>query len=746
MPRTLRLAVLAAAAAVCFAGHHYTVEATLDPVRNQIRGTTRFSYRNPLSGPLGDIPVHTFAEISRVADSAGRELRFQRNYLLAGDAIVLPQPLPPGGSIELDIAFTVGFAEHRDGYRLLTGAWHPKALVFREGRFLRQEKQADSYEVTLTAPAAEVVVTSGKLVAEETLPDGMKRRRYRVDDITNFGIASSPKFLQASRQAGEVAIRSHYLPGGEKWGVKLAEYAERIVGFYRKTFGFYPQEVVSILPGSKTSGGGYPAASNLFVVHDTLDRQGGEPFAEWIMAHEIGHQYWGYDTVIDSGVYYHWPGLALGIYTDRLYSEAHIPGRTHRSFISGYLGGVEAGYDTTIRRTWAEIEKLPFDFNNTVAHGKAYAVIQMLEELIGKQTFFKLVTSILERYRSRYLSFEDFERVAEEVSGQKLDWFFRDWVDGNKVLSYAIEGVELTAGEARIKVRRTGTAGMPLVLEVMLEDGQRLRQRIAREPEVQTLVFRARGNVKQARLDPDRRMALYSPAAKHVWGGKLEILEVRVPETPAWGTNPATLVVRNPDDQPHEIEVHSQCNTAEPRRGFGYATKQTVPGGAQLTIEHTFTLPPFPGKATHRLRVTDLTAQLQLSRREWTTEFPFANPRANALKLPPELQQAFKFDKAQYARLRMAERGPFVLYYLDGDLYIEGRLEEMAASFQTLVERVNPDFGERIAVYLFTDADSMMAYTGRGGTLWSSGRILAGVFNEKEGFDPSRVLERLAAR
>ncbi len=520
MPRALRMAALAAAAvAVCWAGHHYRIEATLDPARSQVRGTTRFHFLNPLPGPLSSVPIHTIADIARVTDASGRELRFQRNYLLAGDAIVLAQPVPPGASLELKIAFAVSYPDHRDGYRLLTGAWHPKALVFREGRFLRQEKQADSYEVTLTAPSAEVVVTSGKLLAEETLPDGWKRLCYRAADITNFGIASSPRFLRTARQAGEVPIHSYYFPEGEKWGLRLAEYALRIVTFYRRTFGFYPQDLVSILPGSKTSGGGYPAASNLFVVHDTLDRQGGEPYAEWIMAHEIGHQYWGFDGVIDSGAYYHWPGLPLGIYTDRLYSEAHgLPsGPGYRGFVGRYLDGVARGYDTTIRRTWAEIEKLSFDFNNIVAHGKVYAVIQMLEELAGKETFFKLVRTIQERYRNRYLSFEDFERMAEQISGQQLGWFFRDWVDSNKVLSYAIEGVEQSADEARVKVRRTGTAGMPLVLEVALADGARLRQRIAREPEAQTVVFKTGVKVQRARLDPEGRMALYSPKAEHIW-------------------------------------------------------------------------------------------------------------------------------------------------------------------------------------------------------------------------------------
>lgn len=218
---------------------------------------------------------------------------------------------------------------------MVNGAWHPKAVTFREGAFSPKERQADSYGVTITAPEKEVIAVSGRLIAETLLPGGMKELRFRAENLTNFGLAGSPDLRLTTRQANGVEIRSYYFAAGEKWGPKLADYAARIIPFYQKLFGFYPQDTLAILPGSKRSTGGSPPASNIVVVHDTLDEAGGEPFAEWITAHEIGHQYWGWDCVIDSGAYYHWPGIPLGIYTDRLYTEAHNPkgASRHRGFI-----------------------------------------------------------------------------------------------------------------------------------------------------------------------------------------------------------------------------------------------------------------------------------------------------------------------------------------------------------------------------------------------------------------------------
>jgi hypothetical protein len=718
------------------AGNRYVIVATADPAKGEIRGTVRLTYLNATSGALSHVPVQCDGEVSRITEPGGREFRFEPDGALKAYRIALARPLPRGARLELEIAFAGPYRFDSDaGYRLANGAWHPQALVFRDGRFGRHERQADSYEVTLTVPSAEVVAASGKLVEESALPDGTKRLRYRADNITNFGFASSPKLLHTVREAGGVEIRSYYFPQGVKWGTKLLEYAARIVPFYKETFGFYPQEALSILPGSKRSGGGYPAASSLIVVHDTLENRG-EPFAEWITAHEIGHQYWGFDCVIDSGAYYHWPGLPLGIYTDRLYTAVHNPQGMgeYRRLVSTYLDGLPYGYDTTIRRTWAEINNLPFDFNNIVAHGKGFAVVQMLEDVVGKETFSKFIRTILERYRSGYLSFEDFRRMAEEVSGRRLDWFFQDWVDGNKVLRYAIEGVEESGAEARVKVRRIGTAAIPLEVEVLLADGTRLRKRIAREQKVQTITFPTKAKLAEVRLDPDGRTALYAPEAENVWGKKLQVMGVRLPEPPAWGSNFAVITVRNSDERPHEIEIDSRCSAFSVSRNFQRQTKQTLAAGAQAAIEHEFWVPAFPGKMANRLRLTDLDTRTRFFVHVYEAEFPLANSRANP----------FNAGNRIYPRLRMVERGHFVFYYIDGDSCVESRLEDIGArrerAYKELAAKINPAFKDKVAVYLLPDADTKTAYTVHWGMGWAVGNMLFEIYNEKERLDPNHEL------
>lgn len=52
----------------------------------------------------------------------------------------------------------------------------------------------------------------------------------------------------------------------------------------------------------------------------------------------------------------------------------------------------------------------------------------MLRGVIGDENFFKLLRQYFEKYEYKYAETKDFQNLAEVVSGQKLDWFFDEWV------------------------------------------------------------------------------------------------------------------------------------------------------------------------------------------------------------------------------------------------------------------------------------------------------------------------------
>jgi aminopeptidase N len=217
------------------------------------------------------------------------------------------------------------------------------------------------------------------------------------------------------------------------------------------------------------------------------------------VAHEIAHQYWGFDTVLDKGDYFYWPGLPLGIYTDQLYMARR---GTRRFSIAQYRAAIAKGLDTTIRRTRAQMKANRFDWGTVISHEKAYAVVRMLADLMGPERFLDFLRDLLRRFRCRILSFDDFRSAAEETAGRDLGWFFHDWVDTNRVAGYAIENVRNRDGHVEVVVRRTGTARFPIEIRVTTNQGVQMVQRIAPDPDLQTLVFEAAGQPANVAIDP----------------------------------------------------------------------------------------------------------------------------------------------------------------------------------------------------------------------------------------------------
>jgi hypothetical protein len=220
----------------------------------------------------------------------------------------------------------------------------------------------------------------------------------------------------------------------------------------------------------------------------------------------------------------------------------------------------------------------------------------------------------------------------------------------------------------------------------------------------------------------------------------LQVTEVHQPESPAWGTNTVTVTIRNAAASAREVMVNYQTRNQAVGKGWGADANFTIPASETKTISTDVTFPAFPGKTSYRFTVRDAADNSVL----WTSttdhEFPFANRRTAPLRLTAGVQESLHIARREYPALRMEQRGRLIIYYLDGDSWIAGRIDAIAAErarvYQDLVARINPKFDREIALYLFPDADSKLAYTIHRGLGWASGRILAEIFNERDRIDP----------
>ena len=72
-------------------------------------------------------------------------------------------------------------------------------------------------------------------------------------------------------------------------------------------------------------------------------------------------------------------------------------------------------------------------------YSKGAFVFKLLRDTLGEQKFNQLLRTFLDRYRLKNASIEDFEKLASEVAGDNMRYFFARWVEGTGVPEFDVD-------------------------------------------------------------------------------------------------------------------------------------------------------------------------------------------------------------------------------------------------------------------------------------------------------------------
>jgi len=503
-------------------GNHYFIKVKLSEDMKQASGVQRIEFVNPNDYPLEKLYFRVnysddkpLCQIKEITEIDGAELAFGPSIEYPKVIEVkLKQHIKSNEKLSLIIHFTSPVSYYYNfifGY--LGGYWHPKAVPYYQGKLQPLNREIAYYEVEVELPAEKTVATSGEIINQKKSKKGLKKIFTRARDITNYGLIFFNDIEKKEIIADGVKITTYYSSKLANWTKELDEVAADAVKFYIKEIGFYPQRIINIIPGSiKYATGGFPIASNVFAIHNLEGT--GEGYGRRITAHEIAHYYWGFDYVLTPGEYCDWLGIALGMYTNRLYGELRFPNRRRNRYYYSYLTGALLGYDTTIMQKMEELAKANFNWNNILMHSKAFTVIKMLEYVVGQETFRKIYNTLISRYKHKVLTAEEFQKVCHEISGQDLRWFFQHWLYSNDKLDYIISQVKTYKKEdkflTRVEVKKIGQIGMPIDVALTTIDGNKYSKIFPRQLDIGWVEFLTPSGLKDVKLDPSEKMPLIS--------------------------------------------------------------------------------------------------------------------------------------------------------------------------------------------------------------------------------------------
>jgi hypothetical protein len=184
----------------------YQIRVALDPGKRQLTGTERLTWRNPSTADsVSELQFHLYLnafkntkstfvkesggqlrgdqmgkdswgwiDVVSIKTASGADLKPTLAFIQPDDGnkddqtvarVVLPEPVPPGGSVTLDITFTSMLPRvfARTGYKddfYLVGQWFPKLGVY--------EPAAPGFLKVLSRPKNAAIYINGELQYEKT--------------------------------------------------------------------------------------------------------------------------------------------------------------------------------------------------------------------------------------------------------------------------------------------------------------------------------------------------------------------------------------------------------------------------------------------------------------------------------------------------------------------------------------------------------------------------------------------------
>jgi len=348
-------------------------------------------------------------------------------------------------------------------------AWYPLAL---------DVMTKASFDLSFTYPEGYALASVGDRTDSATAPGHMIRTHWVVPQpIRNASFTVGVFDTYQAPDSGVPPTTVLWSEATHRWLASLTAGAERnlqgkgmkqqvgasisnAMRFYTNVYGeppvshFYATEIPYL------HGEAWPGIIGLsYVTFHKADLEGGMG-DEIFRAHEVAHQWWG--IAVD-----------YATYRDRWLSEGF-------SDLSGiwYLQTLRGNTDKyfDILNTWkANImlrrnDPLPIWLGHRVAaarrpedydviiYQKGAWVLHMLRTLLldlkgmNEDRFISVMRTYYSTYRGKSASTADFQRVAEQVAGQPLGWFFDEWIYRSEIPTYKVAWKAENAADGKVQV------------------------------------------------------------------------------------------------------------------------------------------------------------------------------------------------------------------------------------------------------------------------------------------------------
>jgi aminopeptidase N len=374
--------------------------------------------------------------------------------------------------------------------------------------------KADSSDVWITAPKYYVSVSNGILEEkfEGTTTNTYKwKSRYPIANyLISIALTNYDYYRNDFNYGGVSPLQvDHYIfPEYNTPATKLLmDDTNFMVQLFTEKFGPYPFIKERYGHAMFGWGGG--------MEHQTCSSM--VNLSSGLTAHELAHQWFG-DKITCADWANIWLNEGFATYGALIYWEAKNGVADYKNKVISTMNGARNAVGSVYVQNPVSVGEI---FNGNRSYNKGGIILHMLRRMVGDIVFY----DILRTYAASPLAYgnattEDFKQIAENVSGLDLDYFFDQWVYGQKYPKYQFGWAVVTNPGAKsnssqatytLKTQISQTINtptpafftMPIALKVTFEDNTTQTVTAFNNAQVQSIDFTFAKKPTAVEFDPE---------------------------------------------------------------------------------------------------------------------------------------------------------------------------------------------------------------------------------------------------
>ncbi|HEV2984597.1 MAG TPA: M1 family metallopeptidase [Vicinamibacterales bacterium] len=588
---------------------NYTIAARLDPASRTITGSETIVWRNITTTTATELRFHlywnawkdtrsTFMREAQLGSGSGRQsfrrpdewahievsairmsapaaadLTTAQRFVAPDDdnpndetvmAVSLPQPIGPGGSVTLELAWSAHvprtFARTGViGNFFFIAQWFPKLGVLEDDGWNCHQFHAHTeffsdygvYDVALRVPQGWVVGATGLQRDRRDNGDGTTTHRYVQEDVHDFAWTTSPDYLERAARFEHptlppVDMRLLLQPEHAAQADRHFDATRTTLKYYGEWFGPYPYGHITIVDPAFQSGAGGMEYPTLFTAGTRWIAPAQVTTPEGVTVHEAGHQFW-YGIVGNNEFEDAWMDEGINTFaTARAVAQVYDPNFLALRYFGGFIpwvvkditlmreteGNRLAGYR---RDAKADVPSTPtFRYypptSGSITYNKTALWLNTMERLLGWPVFQRILATYFERWKFKHPKPRDFFDAANQVAGRDLGWYFDQVYESSNVVDYGVQDISVTTDAAgttdssdtsdtsdasdreqwhsRVTARRYGEAVFPVDIVVSFENGEKVTEHWDGKYRWKLYAYDRPSPVLSAAVDPDRILLL----------------------------------------------------------------------------------------------------------------------------------------------------------------------------------------------------------------------------------------------